>query len=198
MNLHFLQKYLPDGGLFFIVKWLKPYACTIKITHSRRSKLGDFRYRLNGPHQISINGDLEAQLFFFVLTHEIAHLISFAAKKKILPHGKEWKCCYRDLLLESLSIYQKDFQTLVKNFSKNPKASYNAASEIVRYFSPHVPEHFFIEDLHIGHFFEYQRQTFQILKIRKKRYICKNINSGKEYLFNTCVQVRKLTCNDRE
>jgi hypothetical protein len=92
--------------------------------------------------QISINGDLEPQLFFFVLTHEIAHLITFSADRKILPHGKEWKTCYRNLLLESLDIYEEDFRPMVIAFSKTPKANYMATPEIVRYFSKNTIEDF--------------------------------------------------------
>ncbi|XJR84307.1 SprT-like domain-containing protein [Elizabethkingia anophelis] len=110
MSLQVLQKYLPEGAIFFIEKWLKPYSCHIRITKKRNSKLGDYRYRSGETQQISINGDLEPQLFFFVLTHEIAHLITFSADRKILPHGKEWKICYRNLLLESLNIYEEDFR----------------------------------------------------------------------------------------
>jgi Zn-dependent peptidase ImmA (M78 family) len=57
------------------------YSCHIRIT-KRSSKLGDYRYRSGETQQISINGDLEPQLFFFVLTHEIAHLITFSADRK--------------------------------------------------------------------------------------------------------------------
>lgn len=191
MSLEILQKYLPENAVFFIEKWLKPYSCHIRITKTRHSKLGDYRYRTGETQQISINGDLEPQLFFFVLTHEIAHLITFSADKKILPHGKEWKSCYKDLLLESLEVYEKNFQPMVHIFSKNPKANYMAAPEIVRYFTKNTNEDF-IEDLDPGHIFEYQNQHFQILEVRKKRYICKNLNSGRKYLFRTCVQVKKI------
>ncbi len=195
MSLQVLQKYLPEGSIFFIEKWLKPYSCHIRITKKRNSKLGDYRYRSGETQQISINGDLEPQLFFFVLTHEIAHLITFSADRKILPHGKEWKTCYRNLLLESLNIYEKDFRPMVMAFSKTPKANYMATPEIVRYFSKNTTEDF-IEDLDPGHIFEYQNQTFEILEVRKKRYICKNLHSGRKYLFRTCVQVKKLTHDD--
>ncbi len=70
-----------------------------------------------------------------------------------------------------------------------------ATPEIVRYFSKNTTEDF-IEDLDPGHIFEYQNQTFEILEVRKKRYICKNLHSGRKYLFRTCVQVKKLTHDD--
>jgi predicted SprT family Zn-dependent metalloprotease len=46
----------------------------------------------DNSHQITINGTLEPQLFFFVLTHELAHLIAFEKYgRRISPHGQEWK-----------------------------------------------------------------------------------------------------------
>ncbi len=186
MSLQVLQKYLPEGAIFYIEKWLKPYSCHIRITKKRNSKLGDYRYRSGETQQISINGDLEPQLFFFVLTHEIAHLITFSADRKILPHGKEWKICYRNLLLESLNTYEEDFRPMVMAFSKTPKANYMATPEIVRYFSKNTTEDF-IEDLNLGHIFEYQNQTFEILEVRKKTlYLQKPAFGEKIFIPNLC------------
>ena len=177
---------IPSGRIRFLYrKWLKPYSCHIRITKKRHSKLGDYRYRSGETQQISINGDLEPQLFFFVLTHEIAHLITFSADRKILPHGKEWKTCYRNLLLESLNIYKEDFRPMVMAFSKTPKANYMATPEIVRYFSKNTTEDF-IEDLDPGHIFEYQNQTFEILEVRKNAIFAKPAFGKKIFIPNLC------------
>jgi len=153
--------------------------------------LGDYRYGLGKKKQITVNENLDPQLFFFVLTHEIAHLITLSLDDRILPHGKEWKNCYRNLLLESISIYSDDFRPLVLKFSKNPKASYSSAYEIVRYFSRCSDEDF-VEDLPLGSKFEYRGEEFELLSLRKKNYICVSSNSGKKYIFKNFAKVKKI------
>jgi hypothetical protein len=89
----------------------------------------------DNSHQITINGTLEPQLFFFVLTHELAHLIAFEKYgRRISPHGQEWKQTFREMLLESLEAYQEDLKLIIKDFSKSPKANFMASPELVKYF----------------------------------------------------------------
>jgi len=186
-----LRKYISNEAFSFVEKWIAPYDCDIKISKNRNSKLGDYRYRLGQKKLITINETLDFQLFFFVLTHEIAHLVTLSINEKIFPHGKEWKACYRNLLLESICAYSEDFQPLVIKFSKNPKASYSAAPEIVKYFSKDSDKDF-VGDLSLGSRFEYRGQKFELLSLRKKNYICVSADSGRKYIFRDCVQVKKI------
>ena len=94
-----LNLFLPKGADDFIHQWLAGHLCHIKTTKDRKSKLGDYRLLPNKSHIITINGNLEPFLFFFVLTHEIAHLLAFNEKINIPPHGKEWKKMFQKLLL---------------------------------------------------------------------------------------------------
>ena len=119
MSAHHLEKFLPDNTLPFLKVWFGNYNCHLKITRNRNSKLGDYRKMPDNSHQITINGTLEPQLFFFVLTHELAHLIAFEKYgRRISPHGQEWKQTFREMLLESLEAYQEDLKLIIKDFSK--------------------------------------------------------------------------------
>lgn len=191
MKLDELQKFCPEGGFGYIQSWLKTFNVKVKITRSRRSKLGDYRRLPDQGHQISVNGDLPPQLFFMVFTHEIAHLLTLSQNAKIRPHGREWKACFASLLLESMQVYAQDFQPLLLEYANNPKANYMASPKIVRYFSHHQ-DGIFIEDLREGSYFEFAESCYQMLEKRKKRYLCKNVQSGKKYLFRASVQVKKL------
>jgi len=146
----------------------------------------------NNSHQITINGTLEPELFFFVFTHEIAHLLAFHEKKNILPHGKEWKMTFRKMLLESISIYSEELKPLILNFSKNPKANFMSSPELVKYFdSEHSDNKAYVEDLPIGEKFIYQTDIYQIEEKKKKRYLCKNLSTGRMYLFKSCARVER-------
>lgn len=195
-NLH---HFLPKETIFYINNWLLEHSCHIKITKNRRSKLGDYRLLPDKTHLITINGDLDKELFFFVLTHEIAHLLAFYEKRNILPHGQEWKNKFRVLLLESISAYSENLRPLILNFAKNPKANFMSSPDLVKYFDRNKTEQYlYVEDFEVGERFIYQTQVYLIEEKKKKRYLCKNMHSGKKYLFKSCAKVEKLASNEYE
>ena len=199
MSVSVLEKFLPKNALPYLKVWFGSYPCHLKITKNRNSKLGDYRKLPDKSHQITINGTLEPQLFFFVLTHELAHLIAFEKYgRRISPHGAEWKQTFREMLLESLTVYADDLRPIIQKFSKSPKANFMASPDLVKYF--HVPkeddEQTFIENLKKGELFEYKKEIFVIEETTKKRYLCKNIKSSRKYYFRNLAQVKKLKSED--
>ena len=164
-----LNSFLPKGADDFIHQLLAGHLCHIKTTKDRKSKLGDYRLLPNKSHIITINGNLEPFLFFFVLTHEIAHLLAFKEKTNISPHGKEWKKKFQKLLLESLEIYPSDLRDLIVIFAKNPKANFMSSPELVKYFNKGNPDNqIYIEDLILGDQFIYQSYSYQVEETKKK------------------------------
>lgn len=199
MSVSVLEKFLPENALPYLKIWFGSYPCHLKITKNRNSKLGDYRKLPDKSHQITVNGTLEPQLFFFVLTHELAHLIAFEKYgRRISPHGAEWKQTFREMLLESLTVYAEDLRPIIQKFSKSPKANFMASPDLVKYF--HVPkeddEQIFIENLKKGELFEYKKEIFVIEETTKKRYLCKNIKSSRKYYFRNLAQVKKLKSED--
>ena len=195
MSVSVLEKFLPENALPYLKIWFGSYPCHLKITKNRNSKLGDYRKLPDKSHQITVNGTLEPQLFFFVLTHELAHLIAFEKYgRRISPHGAEWKQTFREMLLESLTVYVEDLRPIILKFSKSPKANFMASPDLVKYF--HVPkeddEQTFIENLKKGELFEYKKEIFVIEETTKKRYLCRNLKSGLKYKVNTLARVRKI------
>ena len=199
MSIKVLEQFLPENALPYLKIWFGSYPCHLKITKNRNSKLGDYRKLPDKSHQITVNGTLEPQLFFFVLTHELAHLIAFEKYgRRISPHGAEWKETFREMLLESLTVYADDLRPIIQKFSKSPKANFMASPDLVKYF--HVPkendEQTFIENLKKGELFEYKKEIFVIEETTKKRYLCKNIKSSRKYYFRNLAQVKKLKSED--
>ena len=195
MSIKVLEKFLPENALPYLKIWFGSYPCHLKITKNRNSKLGDYRKLPDKSHQITVNGTLEPQLFFFVLTHELAHLIAFEKYgRRISPHGAEWKQTFREMLLESLTVYAEDLRPIIQKFSKSPKANFMASPDLVKYF--HRPEEddeqTFIENLKKGELFEYKKEIFVIEETTKKRYLCRNLKSGLKYKVNTLARVRKI------
>lgn len=194
MSIKVLDQYLPAGTHPFLKKWFADYFIHIKITKNRNSKLGDYRRLPDNSHQITINSTLDKQLFFFVLTHELAHLIAFENFSfRISAHGKEWKNTFREMLLESIDVYTSDLKPIILSFSKSPKANFMASPELVRYF--HIEDHednfIFVEDLLINDNFHYKGDYYKILEKKKKLYLCINLENSKKYLFRPLAKVEK-------
>lgn len=201
MAIHVLEQYLPANTLPFLRKWFGHHAIHIKITKNRDSKLGDYRKLPDQSHQITINSTLEPQLFFFVLTHELAHLIAFEEHHfRISAHGKEWKDTFRKMLLESLSVYTADLQAIIIQFAKSPKANFMASPDLVRYFHIKDPDDkvIFIEELTVDDQFRYKGERYEILERKKKLYLCINLNQSKKYLFRPLAKVEKIIADGQK
>ena len=196
MSISLLEKYLPENCLPYLKKWFGDYVIHIKITRGRNSKLGDYRKMVDKSHQITINSTLQPPLFFFVLTHELAHLLAFENfGNRISPHGQEWKNTFRIMLLESFAVYDEDLKPIILKFSKSPKANFMSSPDLVRYFhiEDYEDESSYIEDLEIKEQFIYRKQIYIIEEKRKKNYLCIQLDTGKKYIFKPLARVEKIS-----
>lgn len=196
MSIQPLEKYLPENTLQYLKIWFADHYIHIKITRNRDSKLGDYRKLPDGSHEITINSTLVPQLFFFVLTHELAHLIAFEKYgRRISPHGNEWKETFRKMLLQSLDVYEENLRPIIVKFSKSPKANFMASPDLVKYF--HIDKHddtlVFIETLQKGDFFVYRNEKYLLEGLIKKNYLCKHLATGRKYSFKPLARVEKYT-----
>lgn len=196
MSISLLHSYLPPETLPYLQKWFGSHLLHIKVTRDRKSKLGDYRKMRDGSHQISLNTTLQPQLFFFVLTHELAHLLAFEKYgHRIAPHGTEWKNIFRLMILESIAVYSADLQPLLLKFSASPKANFMSSTDLVRYFhiEDYEDESSYIEDLQINDEFIYREQPYLLQGKRKKNYLCRQLGSNKLYVFKPLARVEKIS-----
>ncbi|WP_294202160.1 SprT-like domain-containing protein [Chryseobacterium sp. sg2396] len=196
MSIQPLEKYLPENTLPYLKIWFADYYIHIKITRNRNSKLGDYRKLPDGSHEITINSTLVPQLFFFVLTHELAHLIAFEKYgRRISPHGNEWKETFRKMLLQSLDVYEENLRPIIVEFSKSPKANFMASPDLVKYFHIEGQDDtlVFIETLKKGDFFVYRNEKYLLEGLIKKNYLCRHLDTGRKYSFKPLARVEKYT-----
>lgn len=196
MSIQSLEKYLPQNTLQYLKMWFSDYYIHIKITRNRNSKLGDYRKLPDHSHEITINSTLTPQLFFFVLTHELAHLIAFEKYgRRISPHGNEWKETFRNMLLESLEVYDEALKDIIVKFSKSPKANFMASPDLVKYFHIETQDDTlqFIEELQKGDFFIYRNEKYLLEGLIKKNYLCKNLATGRKYSFKPLARIEKCS-----
>jgi len=196
MSIQSLEKYLPQNTLLYLKKWFSSHYIRIKVTKNRNSKLGDYHKLRDNSHEITINSTLAPQLFFFVLTHELAHLIAFEKfGRKIAPHGTEWKHTFREMLLESIDVYEEDLKPIIIKFSRSPKANFMASPDLVKYF--HIEnqddDEVYIEKLSKGENFIYRDEKYLLEGLIKKNYLCMNLATGRKYSFKPLARVKKCS-----
>lgn len=199
MNFEALKSYLPHGALAYVERWLKEESLVLKIKPARKTKLGDYRFlHSQNRHQITIDSSLSQEAFFFVLTHEIAHLFVFKKfKGTVLPHGKEWKFQFGNMLVESLSVYSEDLQPYIYRHAINPKASVGADRNLHKaLFIEEKNLEKLVENLSLGQKFILGKRIFEKGKKRKTRYLCKELSGQKYYLVSGHAIVDKIINNE--
>lgn len=189
-----LKKYLPEQSLFQIKKWIQEFGIMVKITKPRKSKLGDFRILKNGRCQISVNENLNRYAFLITITHELAHAFVWKRyKTRVMPHGKEWKSTFKDMMLNFLSpeIFPDDILKVLSKHLLNPKASSMSDIALAKALSNYDKDKKrTIADIMDGETFKAQNgRTFVKLVKMRKRYKCREIETEKIYLFNPLAEI---------
>jgi len=194
-----LLKYIPNSALPLISSWFKEYNFHLRISKRRNSKFGDFRPAFkNQPNRISVNGDLNQYHFLITLTHEVAHAAIWQQyKNKVLPHGKEWKSKYSELLRILLSQVHipADLESVISTHLQKPSASSCNDPELFKALKEYDPsnDHLYLSDIDLGTLFIiHGKRTFKKGKKRRTRYECFEISSKKIYLISGHAEV-KLT-----
>lgn len=202
MQVDILEKYLPQNALPILKNWFGDFIIHIKITKERSSKLGDYQKVGKNQFVITINHNLQPELFFFVFTHEMAHLFAFEkfGRSRIAPHGKEWKDVFRKLLVETISIYSEEVRPLILEYAVSPKANFAASTGLKRHFYPDKLEEneAFIENLQLGEIFYFKEVKYKLQSRRRKNFLCSKISTGQEYIFRPLIKVQKIINDDTE
>ena len=192
-----LSHFLPPGSFEMVAAYLHSYKVHLSITRERRSVLGDYRHaHQDRNHRISVNGNLNPYAFLITLVHELAHLVTFEKfGNRVLSHGKEWKQVYRSLLENFLGkqLFPADVeQALLRSLHDLP-ASSCADEPLMRVLRNHDhPDErgTLVEEIQEGALFAIEGgRMFRKGKKLRKRYQCKELATGKLYLFSGLYEV---------
>ena len=194
-----LREYIPEAFVTYVYDLLSSTNVTFRIVKPRKTKLGDFRMPTKqlGVPQITINNNLNPYTFLITTLHEIAHLHTYLRYNVgVKAHGKEWKFEFQQLLLPLLSAQEvpEELKTCLKNTLKNTKAaSYSdiALSRVLRKFDVKkngVP----LEQIEQGAHFVVNKKSFKKGKLRRTRYLCSELRTGKAYLIHALAEVNTI------
>jgi len=195
--LHHLQNYLPPGTYDAVAEYLQRYKVHLTVTRERKSILGDYRHRTHHDnHRISVNGNLNVYSFLITLLHELAHLLTFEQfGNKVLAHGREWKIIYSQLLAQFLKNknFPADIETELLVSLKNPAASSCAEDDLLRVlrkYDAKESHHRLVEELIVNAIFRTNDgRIFQKGEKLRKRFKCKEVKTGRVYLFSPVYEV---------
>lgn len=194
-----LSKYLPEFFVSYVTELLLQNKVRYKIVAPRNTKLGDFRPgNSERLPQITVNGNLNRYSFLITTLHEFAHFITFEKySNKVNPHGKEWKNEFKILLepIVSHPQFPEDLKRVVSKSLNNLKAS--SCSDIHLYrelakFDSEGDDFELLENLEHGSFFLLQNKIFYKGELRRKRFLCTEIQSQKKYLVNAIAKVKQI------
>jgi len=193
-----LGPYLPEASLDLVFEWLKEEPVRLKITKPRSSKLGDFRVNsLKGPAQISVNGNLNPYSFLITLTHEIAHYRDFVERRHLRnAHGEHWQRHYRKLLMELQEAmeFPADLKSALDQHIARPKAascSDPKLNDALRKYDSNPGIR--LKDLHEKARFTLSTgREFVRHELRRTRYKCQEVKTGKWYLIHGEVEVMQV------
>ena len=187
--------YIPQAARTGIQQLLQSKDVAIKITKKRVTKHGDFRLNPRGTALITLNKTSNPYRFLITLLHELAHYqVTKDFSYRIKPHGIEWKKTYQALALPFLNpkIFPDPLCSLLAGHLRNPKASTDRDFALVmalkKFDPPSLTTPLF--ELADGQQFELENgRAFIKIKKRRTRFECKELRTGKGYLFSPHAEV---------
>ena len=189
------KQFVPEVAVAYCNKLYEKLGFEFKIKKARQTKLGDYRFDpKTEKHIISVNNDLNPYTFLITYLHEVAHFITFEKfGNKVLPHGKEWKQCFKEVANPLLT--EDVFDVLVLRaligYFKNPTASSCSDPvlyQILRNFNA-TSEKVLLKELRYGDIFIFNKRMFKKLDKRRTRIICQEVVAHREYLISELAEV---------
>jgi len=198
-DLTIFKQYLPESTADYCYNLWKQYQFKFKITRPRQSKLGDYCFKRDKGHQITVNANLNPYSFLVTYIHEIAHLQTFNQYgNKPEPHGKEWKRYFRETFQPLLKPEILPIELIIplSDYLKNPAATTQGAKPLMnalRQFDTHIDDDsILLTSLRAGENFELNGRTFTKGELRRTRFLCTDRQSGKRYVISSNALVKKF------
>jgi SprT protein len=191
-----LSRFLPPGSLDLVMSLMTTWNFHLRITRKRSSKVGDYRPPARGhTHRISLNHDLNPYAFLLTYIHEVAHLITYEThKRRVNPHGKEWKKVYLEILYPFLEqkIFPEDIHSALHHFFTRRGESNRSdleLNEVLRRYDPPNGTLSIAELPEQSLFKLADGRLFIKGELLRKRYRCKCLNNSRTYLVSHLMEV---------
>ena len=194
-NQQIISKYICAPAVQIVNYWMHRYPFKFNIVNPRSTKFGDYRYVPQvDSHTITINNDLKGDAFLFTVLHEIAHQHTQIMYGRVQPHGKEWKSCYKNLLLQALSNDAFENPKLILECLDSIKSSSVYNQDIFKaLYSSKDENEVYLEELRNQSLFIFNKVMYMKLTQRRSRTLCLNMENNKEYLISNLASVLEVS-----
>lgn len=188
---------IPKNSIHYVKSLIQIEDLKIKLVNKRKTKHGDFRMGKNNS-TITINKTDNKYLFLLVLIHEFAHYNIIKKRIKTAPHGLGWKNEYKKLLNPVLNskVFPKKLLELLKIHMINPRSSFSYDSPLVKELNKYESSNkdfIYLDKIEDGKKFKYGNgKVYKKIKKRRKRYLCIETMSKRNYLFLPHAKVELL------
>ncbi len=187
------QQHVPADAVAYCEQLHRQFGFTLKITKPRRTRLGDFRVLPTGHTQITVNADLSPEGFLITYVHEVAHAAVCARQRRLIrprklaPHGPVWQSTFRELMQPILHgrVFSEAVLTPLVAYLQKPAATTAGCSTLMtalRLMALEPDHRPTIADLPEGTVFQLAKKTFQKGTLRRTRFVCKELSTGRLYL----------------
>lgn len=185
--------YVPQEAVAYCERLFQNNHFDFLLARPRRTRLGDFTIKPGFTPRITVNVNLNPYNFLITYLHEVAHYVVYQKykglfKRKVSPHGVEWKSEFRALLQPVMidTIFPADVLTPLLIYSVNPKASTGADqrlySALKQYDDPEISHNkTALIHLHEGSNFVFQNRLFVKGAVRRTRVLCVDKASQRKY-----------------
>lgn len=198
-ELQILKRYFPEASIPMVAEAYAQSRFNLRFKRPRTSKLGDFRTPRNSDElcTITLNQDLNPYQMLVTFVHELAHYqvhVNYS-RKRLEPHGEEWKQTFTQLLLPYLKpeIFPEDILQSLNHHLQHIKASSTAdqnLAKVMKRYDKHPTEALTVKDIPEGTIFQLKNgMTFKKGPKRRTRYQCECLDNGKTYTVSGLVEV---------
>lgn len=198
-ELQLLQRYFPEAAVPMVAEAFENARFQLRFKRPRTSKLGDFRAprNANDISHITLNMDLNPYQMLVTFVHELAHYTVHVnyPKKRLEPHGEEWKLAFAQLLLPYMKpeIFPEDLLQALRRHLLHIKASSTTDQElakVLKRYDTKASSILTVEDLPEGAVFRLKNgMTLRKGPKRRTRYQCECLDNGRSYSVSGVAEV---------
>jgi SprT protein len=192
-----IKDFFPEQAIDYVAKQIISLNFRLVVSKKRFSKLGVFKpSRTSDKHIISINGDLNNDLFYLVYLHEVAHLIVWNNyKRRVAPHGNEWKEQYYKILVHSINnnFFSDEIKQFVAKSLSKPNFHNTVTRDLYRIEKDSTENNNLlrVKDLPDNCTFTLlNKRNFKLIQKIRTRYKCQDLNNGRFYLVHSLAEVK--------
>ncbi|MDP5139841.1 MAG: SprT-like domain-containing protein [Spirosomaceae bacterium] len=199
-----LAEKIPKNAVEYAFNLWKEQPFSFTVARTRSTCLGNYSFR-NNRHKITVNHDLNPYQFLITYIHEVAHqhvFIQFmqGKRKRVLPHGSEWKSTFQELMKPLLNegVFPSTVLNLLRLHMTNPPASTVRDGLLLKALQqfdnkPITEEKGLrLEEINEGETFIFKNRIFKKLETRRTRVLCLEKNSNRKFTIPKVAVVEKI------